>query len=217
MFNKVFCIGFNKTGTSSMHQLFLELGLASYHGYYSHFPLHDPIFGQFQCFSDGDQHDFAGLDRAYPGSRFIVTTRRLDDWLVSRVRHVEARRRIGATGPMRQEYEADPPAAVRRWIRQRLAYHASVVAHFAGRDDALLVVDICRPADPAATRGAITAFLGLPVEPGRGLPHENARDADPPAAPGAPPVRSRAEVLAEVQAALAAEALPPAQWGSVFP
>ncbi len=66
MFNKIFCIGFNKTGTSSMHQLFLDLGLRSYHGYYSHFPVMDPIFGQFQCFSDGDQHPFEQLDRAYP-------------------------------------------------------------------------------------------------------------------------------------------------------
>jgi len=29
MFNKIFCIGFNKTGTSSLHKLFEELGLKS--------------------------------------------------------------------------------------------------------------------------------------------------------------------------------------------
>lgn len=112
MFNKVFCIGFNKTGTSSIHQLFLELGLRSYHGYYSHFPVGDPLFKQFQCFSDGDEHPFELLDRSYPGSRFIVTTRRLDDWLVSRIRHIEERRRLGATGPMRMEYDANPVVAV---------------------------------------------------------------------------------------------------------
>ena len=84
MFNKIFCIGFNKTGTSSMHQLFLDLGLRSYHGIYSHFPIEDPIFGRFECFSDGNEHPFEQLDQTYPGSRFIVTTRALDDWLVSR-------------------------------------------------------------------------------------------------------------------------------------
>jgi Sulfotransferase domain len=30
-FNKVFCIGMNKTGTSSLHQAFLALGLNSIH------------------------------------------------------------------------------------------------------------------------------------------------------------------------------------------
>jgi hypothetical protein len=98
-FNKVFCIGCNKTGTSSMHRLFTELGLRSFHGYYSHIPVNDPLFREYQCFSDGDQHDFALLDRSFPGSKFIVTTRPLDDGLVSRIRHVEMRRSLGATGP----------------------------------------------------------------------------------------------------------------------
>ncbi len=77
-FSKVFCIGFNKTGTSSMHRLFTELGLRSFHGYYSHIPVTDPLYREFDCFSDGDQHDYALLDRTFPGSRFIITTRRLD-------------------------------------------------------------------------------------------------------------------------------------------
>ena len=111
MFNKVFCIGFNKTGTSSMDRLFTELGLKSFHGYYSHIPVTDPLYRDYQCFSDGDQHDFALLDRTFPGSRFIVTTRPLDDWLVSRIRHVEQRRRLGATGPMR----AGVREPTRRW------------------------------------------------------------------------------------------------------
>lgn len=212
-FNKVFCIGFNKTGTSSMHRLFTELGLRSFHGYYSHIPVTDPLYQEYQCFSDGDQHDFALLDRTFPGSRFIVTTRRLDDWLVSRIRHIEQRRRLGATGPMRQEYEAGPALALRRWVERRRAYHESVAAHFAGRPAALLVIDICTARDPAGACARIAGFLGITPRAGLRLPHENALRADAPAAG----VRSRVEVQAEVRAALDALGLPPEQHATVFP
>jgi len=213
MFNKVFCIGFNKTGTSSMHRLFTELGLRSWHGYYSHIPVTDPLYRDFQCFSDGDQHDFALLDQTFPGSRFIVTTRRLDDWLVSRIRHVEMRRRLGATGPMREEYERDPLLAIRRWVECRLAYHQRVAAYFAGRDGDLLVMDICTDPDPAAAIAAITAFLGLPAREGLALPHENAQRSDG----GAAAVRSKSEVAAQVSAALRELGLVPEQQAGVFP
>ncbi len=76
MINKIFCIGFNKMGTTSMHVLFKKLGLKSWHGYYSHIPLTKPQFKRFQCFSDGDQHPFEAMDAAFPGSRLILMTRK---------------------------------------------------------------------------------------------------------------------------------------------
>ncbi|MBL8200627.1 MAG: hypothetical protein JNK40_06615 [Chromatiales bacterium] len=212
-FNKVFCIGFNKTGTSSMHRLFTELGLRSFHGYYSHIPVTDPLYRDFDCFSDGDQHDYALLDRTFPGSRFIVTTRRLDDWLVSRIRHVEMRRSLGATGPMRQEYEADPPSALRRWVARRLAYHQAVMAYFAARPGTLLVIDICTGRDAARACARITGFLGVPPREGLELPHENALRPDAPVSG----VRGREEVRKEVRAAFHSMGLPPEQHAAVFP
>lgn len=215
MINKVFCIGFNKTGTSSMHQLFLDLGLRSYHGYYSHFPVTDPIFGAFQCFSDGDQHPFELLDSTFPASRFILTTRRLDDWLVSRIRHIEYRRSIGATGPMRQEYEAAPQAALREWIRRRLDYHRRVASYFSGRDGDLLVIDICGGADGPSSAQAIARFLGIQAGPDIDLPHENARDDETESAGAAR--RPKDEVRAEVRMALDDFGLEPDKHASVFP
>ncbi len=214
MSSKVFCIGFNKTGTSSMHQLFLELGLRSFHGYYSHIPVTDPLYAAFQCFSDGNEHDFALLDRSFPGSRFILTTRRLDDWLASRIRHVEHRRSIGATGPMREEYEAGPRQALRRWIACRQDYHQRVRRHFAGRDTDLLVIDSCGgAADENLAR--ILAFLGYAPRPGLVLPHENPREGRGALPSG--PVRSRAEVRAEVEQALRDCGLTAEAGASVFP
>ena len=217
MFNKIFCIGFNKTGTSSMHQLFLDLGLRSYHGYYSHFPVMDPIFGQFQCFSDGDQHPFEQFDRAYPGSRFIVTTRPLDDWLVSRIRHIEERRRLGATGPMRMEYDADPEAAVRKWVHSRLAYHQRVVAYFAQRPGDLLVINICDGTDPVQGVQTITRFLGLNIAPGLALPSENVHESTFHRPDAPPAARSKNEVRAEVAKILSDIGLMPEQQSAIFP
>lgn len=211
-FNKVFCVGFNKTGTSSMHRLFTELGLRSFHGYYSHIPVTDPLYREYQCFSDGDQHDFALLDRTFPGSRFIITTRRLDDWLISRIRHVEMRRSLGATGPMRQEYEADPRRAVRTWIHRRLDYHQRAASYFAARPDTLLVIDVCTNPDVILACTTIAGFLGLAPREGLELPHENAQRA-----PTAAGVRSRAEARVEVEEVLRELGLPAARHGDIFP
>ncbi len=210
MFNKIFCIGFNKTGTSSLHQLFLVLGLRSLHGYYHKLPVTDPLFAAYQCFSDGNGHDFALLDRSFPGSRFILTSRPLEDWLVSRIRHVEQRRAAGQTGPMRREYEADPVHALERWITQRLDFHRRAVAQFAGRPADLLVVDLCSGADPEGTLATLLGFLGLPARPGQRLPHENAQSS---VGGGRP----ESEVRAEVRARLREAGLAPAQWQAVFP
>lgn len=215
MFNKVFCIGFNKTGTSSMHQLFLDLGLTSWHGYYSHLPVTDPIFQQYQCFSDGDLHDFELLDKTYPRSKFIVTTRPFEDWLVSRIRHIEQRRSIGATGPMREEYEASPELTVRTWIARRLHYHQHVQNYFRGREDDFLIVNICNAADAPVSLQRIGAFLGIPIPAGMTVPHENARADHMPPDPGT--VRDKPLVYEEVRAAFQALGLDEQVWKSVFP
>mgnify|MGYP005815377663 CR=1 FL=1 len=196
-FSKVFCIGFNKTGTSTLHRLFVELGLSSWHGYYSHIPVVDPIFSSFQCFSDGERHDFGELDRAFPGSRFILTTRPFEEWLTSRIRHVERRRSLGASGPMRQEYDADPRGAVEQWIRRRLDYHARARDYFEARSGDLLVINVCNPSGGCDAVASIAAHLGLAAPPNLGLPHENA-NAEGAIADGT--VRTRAEVRREVLA-----------------
>lgn len=69
---------------------------------------------------------FELLDEQYPNSRFILTTRPMEQWLERRADHNRAR-----------GYIIDPDG----WRAERDAHHAAVLAHFAGRDD-LLVMDI---------------------------------------------------------------------------
>jgi len=165
---KVFCVGFNKTGTSSLHHLFVALGFRSFHGVYSDRVatgrFDDRFFSRYDCFSDGERHDFRALDQAFPGSRFILLTRRLEDWLVSRMKHVCIRRSQGKTGWMRKEYERDPDEALRQWIRRRQAYHEDVRCYFADRSTDFREFNLC-DARSDEEREKIVAelqdFLGL--------------------------------------------------------
>lgn len=178
MKGKVFCIGMNKTGTTSLHTLFRQMGLRSYHGMYSDVVnLRDaghPLFAEYDCFSDGEMHDYAFLDASFPAAKFILTTRRLDHWLASRIRHVHERRRLGKTGWMRKEYERDPAAAVRNWITRRRDYHRGVLEYFRDRPDRFLVINVC-DADAADARpvARVAEFIGVPAPTIASLPWAN--------------------------------------------
>jgi hypothetical protein len=179
---KIFGIGLNKTGTTSLHEALLQLGFDSFH-YGDHRT--DGLVrraleeGLRPLTYVGEQHDaysdiavltraFATVDAAYPGSRFILTVRDVDDWLSSRVEHVEVNRERKARG----EYDGwwlEPD--VDRWRREWDEHVERVTSHFAGRPDHLLALDI------AAGDGfdVLCPFLGVPT-PATPFPRANTRD-----------------------------------------
>jgi hypothetical protein len=118
-FNKVFCLGLSRTGTTSLHEAFRVLGLRSVH-----FPIllftHSEVLGlppfrpavrggPYAAWRRGKElkalrvnhdaralftsHDafcdlpvplfYKELDRMFPGSKFVLTTRDSDGWLKS--------------------------------------------------------------------------------------------------------------------------------------
>ncbi len=100
---KVFGIGLNKTGTSSLHQALEVLGYRSLH--WGGEQTHDAVL---RAIDEGEPllsyvdpepdaicdvftvtYYFFLADAEYPGSKFILTLRDLDEWLDSRRRHVE--------------------------------------------------------------------------------------------------------------------------------
>ncbi len=104
------------------------------------------------------------LDRQYPGSRFVLTTRTVDHWVESRRKHVLRNRERAAAGDYTGTFlEIDPDA----WRAEFAAHHARVAAYFAGRDD-LLTFRI--------TEGdgyeQLCPFLGLPI-PDEPFPHRH--------------------------------------------
>ncbi len=82
---KIFCIGLPRTGTTSIHLAFQYLGIKSLH-----FPkelwqdLHHPITTKYQAFSDTPLSLlYPKIDKEFPGSLFILSTRERAAWLRS--------------------------------------------------------------------------------------------------------------------------------------
>ena len=166
---RVFCIGLNKTGTTSLHEALIVLGYRSLHwggpdtprsvrrAFLEGVPLLTYL-GDFDAVSDIQSLVlmFDRLDAEYPGSRFIYTKRDLDGWLRSRTHHVERNIASHAKG----EYSGTfLTVDLERWTELFVEHEARVLAHFADRPHDLLVMDI--PAGDGYD--VLCPFLGLPV------------------------------------------------------
>lgn len=144
---KIFCIGLNKTGTISLHQALQTLGIRSLHwggpssgkrvgkalregrGLVDDFPDHD-AFSDIAALSKR----YPLLDEQYPGSRFILTTRPMEEWVESRRAHVRRNRDRAARGDYDGTFLTIDPDA---WREEFTAHHEAVASYFAGRDNLL--------------------------------------------------------------------------------
>jgi len=78
---KYFVIGFNKTATTTMHELFLLNGIKSQHD--NNWDLDD-----YDAFSDNkDLSVYRELSLKYPDAMFILNIRDIKEWILSRVNH----------------------------------------------------------------------------------------------------------------------------------
>lgn len=151
---RVFCLGLNKTGTSSFHEAMTILGYTPLHwggppvrdlvqaAIDEDAPLLTHIDPVYDAFSDIVllSKNCARLDRQYPGSRFVLTVRPVDAWLESRKRHVENNIRKRDEG----KYDGDFVVVdLDGWRAEWDAHLASVHEYFAGRDD-FVEVDLTR-------------------------------------------------------------------------
>ncbi|MDP1733377.1 MAG: sulfotransferase [Sulfuritalea sp.] len=101
---KVFGLGLSRTGTTSLHIALVLLGIPSIH-YPADAASHwlsgrfdtDPLADFDACCDLPTPTYFRQLDLAYPGSKFILTTRDIDNWLDSAERHFS-----GAPPPSQQ-------------------------------------------------------------------------------------------------------------------
>ncbi len=176
---RILCIGVNKTGTGSLHLAFGVLDIPSAHylcregnvkdiiaaNSESGRPLLDGL-EQYRAISDWNKpetnHLFRELDRQYPGSKFIMTTRSLDGFLRSRESHVRANQeKPGYTGDwLTVDHDA--------WTKEYYEHQQAVREYFADRPDDLLEMDI------SAGDGwdVLCPFLGVP-KPDEPFPHKN--------------------------------------------
>lgn len=141
---KIFCLGPAKTGTSSLHAMFMANGLSSEHS------AGNWHVSRFDAFSDrGDYRPYRAYARSFPNAVFVLNTRGLRSYLSSYASHLQ--RRLSPP---------DVPAIpvqflVNRTLR-RNHQMAEVLAFFAGTER-LIVANIERP----GSIGRIAAALGL--------------------------------------------------------
>lgn len=184
MEQKVFCIGFQKTGTSSIGKALKILGYQVHKGFRFNRPgkvqipepvtrekLADvalPITKGYNAFEDNPWCLlFRELDAAYPNSKFILTRRETQSWSDSFTRHF-----IHDTNPtLRFIYGCDSALERPRSHFASIyeAHNAAVLEYFRDRPSDLLVFDL-----ESANWDDLCAFLGRRRPWFRAYPHKNA-------------------------------------------
>lgn len=180
---RIFGIGMQRTATTSLHEALSALGFDSFHWGRGEAPM---IYHEMK--KQGRSHTleqwyalsdtpipllYKELDKAYPGSKFILTIRDEQKWLKSVEALWDYKR-----NPMRSIWDKypfshyihtvtygrrdfDPQTFLERYRR----HNAEVRAYFKGRDEDLLVMDMERGAGWVPLAG----FLGRPI-PGTPYP-----------------------------------------------
>jgi len=171
---RVFCIGWHKTGTSSLGHALVHLGysvlgcrLDMVH------PLRQGelytvlgLGGRFDALQDLPWAAlFYELDQAFPGSRFILTKRDEQAWLSSALRHFDSMHIplhawLYGAGVIRGNEEL--------YLDRYRRHNREVMNYFANRQDNILVLDLAR----GDSWKELCGFLGDPV-PNRPFPHAN--------------------------------------------
>ena len=179
---KVFCTGWQRTGTTSLAKALKFLGLETLDWPKELFrDIDDDVIRRYDAFTDNPiPLLYKELDRRHPGSRFIHTVRDDEAWLKSAewlftLGMVKFNWRDGKDGPilaeMHRELYGTTVFDAELFLERYCRHNREVAEYFADRPDDLLVVDI--------TRGEgferLCPFLGLPL-PAEPFPHWNRRE-----------------------------------------
>lgn len=131
---KIFLIGFNKTGTTSFDNLFKILNINSTHEC-SDIPILDMI-NKYDAFTDGEHLNFVEYYKKYPDSLFILNTRPMKNWLISRYKHAQHHHFSECwCWPVSEE-------KTNEWITVRETHHKNVLNFFKNKLNQLLIINI---------------------------------------------------------------------------
>ncbi|MEZ5920499.1 MAG: sulfotransferase [Parvularculaceae bacterium] len=179
---KVFCIGFQKTGTTSLHAALTMLGYRTAAVVGRKLTADQlRIKGARLCIDTMRDFDaaedmpwpvfFRELDCAYPGSKFILTVREPGRWFQSIENHFGDH-----TDEMQAfvygRYTAAPKGNRSHYIDVLKTHEKTVLNYFASRPDDLLVMDL----EAGDGWAALCTFLGVKIPP-QTFPQKN-RAAD---------------------------------------
>jgi hypothetical protein len=173
---KVFCIGFHKTGTTTLEVALKKLGYRVTGSFGTKDPgiagkVHEMAYEmveEFDAFEDNPWPIlYKELDARFVGSKFILTRRPAEAWIRSQVKDFAS-----TETPMRRwiygENAGCPEGNEEIYVARYERHNREVLEYFKDRPDDLLVVDL--PAD--ASWDKLCAFLGRDV-PDEPFPHAN--------------------------------------------
>lgn len=174
MKSKVFCIGFHKTGTTSIAVALARLGyrVTGPNGVNDPniesnvLPMALALVDRYDAFQDNPWPIiYKELDQRFPGSKFILLLRDPDTWIKSQISH------FGRTEtPMRKWiYGVGCPEGNESiYLDRYRAHNLDVQAHFASRPEDLLIMDLAK----GDGWEKLCPFLGA-AHPGTKFPHVN--------------------------------------------
>lgn len=175
---KVFCVGFHKTGTTSMARALRKIG----YRVAGPFGINDVniadhalpralmLAERYDAFQDNPWPIlFRELDAHFPGSKFVLTVRDSHDWIKSVVDHFG----LGDTPMRRWIYgEGIPIGHESTYIQRYEAHNQEVIDYFADRPNDLLVMDLSK----GDGWDKLCPFLGCATQQGE-FPHANRRES----------------------------------------
>ena len=176
MKTKVFCIGFHKTGTTSLEMALKKLGYTVTGSFGTKDPdiankVHEMAYAMVEKFDAFEDNPwpilYRELDERFPDSKFVLTRRPTENWIRSQVKDFAS-----TETPMRRWIygeDAGCPLGNEETYTVRYERHnREVQEYFADRPNDLLIIDL--PNDDGWSR--LCPFLGhtVPDEP---FPHAN--------------------------------------------
>ena len=158
---KIFCIGLNKTGTVSLHEAFEILGIKRVHYLTedgedikeiikNNHEKGDKLLKsieEYNAYSDwalpATNNLFVEFDKQYPGSKFILNTRDLEGWLMSREKHVL---RMPNLNKKREEDPDNPWYSINRdaWKIEYDEHHKAVNDYFKNREKDIISFEVTK-------------------------------------------------------------------------
>jgi len=164
---KVFGIGLSRTGTNSLNKALEILGYKA-----CHYPESLEEIEEYDAATDIPvARDYKILDKKYPGSKFILTIREMDDWLISMnlfLKKHPPETRSRETLQMRSDVYGSLVFDERKITQAYERHLQDVKRYFKRRERDLLILNIC------AGEGweKLCPFLGKPI-PSRKFPRLN--------------------------------------------
>lgn len=164
---KVFCVGFQKTGTTSMGAALEVLGYRVTGGNWARDPEVSrvalqralEIVPQYDAFQDNPWPLlYKEMDKAFPGSKFIMTIRPPEQWIKSAVKGFGT-----GSSPVREwiygQGTGSPVGNEQIWLDRYEKHNKEVLQYFENRPADFTVMDL------AAGDGweKLCGFLGVPV------------------------------------------------------